>query len=168
MFIFLSFITHTHNYNIMNTLQLSMTALIFTPAVLATDWKWVSSNDLCAGVQKTCDSKASCSSFALGPCLGDSTAATNYMESSFVAMGFVDSTKYLACSTSSCADAKLLEASGASDYNCVYFSFADVCFAFFFKQVIIIACTFRLLTFVLLFFPSSFFAFEFFFRYRVS
>ena len=97
----------------MNTLQLSMTALIFTPVALAADWKWVSSNDLCAGVQKTCDSKASCSSFALGPCLG--TSASNYIESNFVAMGFVDSTKYLACSPSDCADAKSMAASGATN-----------------------------------------------------
>jgi hypothetical protein len=100
----------------MKTMQLSMAVLVFTPAALAADWKWVSSNDLCAGVQKTCDSKESCSSFAIGPCAGENQVATNYMASHFVGMGFVDENKYLDCTTSSCADAKLMEASGGT--NC--------------------------------------------------
>ena len=103
----------------MKTMQLKLkllAALVFTPAALAADWKWVSSDNLCAGMQKTCDSKDSCSSFAIGPCVGKNTFATNYMESHFVAMGFVDENKYLDCTTSGCADAKLMEASGGTNF----------------------------------------------------
>eukprot|EP00284_Hemiselmis_tepida_P014781 CAMPEP_0174918228 /NCGR_PEP_ID=MMETSP1355-20121228/2953_1 /TAXON_ID=464990 /ORGANISM="Hemiselmis tepida, Strain CCMP443" /LENGTH=425 /DNA_ID=CAMNT_0016163393 /DNA_START=77 /DNA_END=1354 /DNA_ORIENTATION=+ len=73
----------------------------------ATDFTWVKSSTvtstdgknktLCAGVAKTCDSMSTCTITAIGPCVGDATAPSVYLKSSFVGMGFVNEANYLSC-----------------------------------------------------------------------
>eukprot|EP00283_Hemiselmis_rufescens_P011373 CAMPEP_0173434526 /NCGR_PEP_ID=MMETSP1357-20121228/13094_1 /TAXON_ID=77926 /ORGANISM="Hemiselmis rufescens, Strain PCC563" /LENGTH=365 /DNA_ID=CAMNT_0014399403 /DNA_START=65 /DNA_END=1159 /DNA_ORIENTATION=- len=86
----------------------------------AADWTWVKSSvgnaSLCAGARKTCDSAATCTAVAIGPCGGDAPEA--YLQTSFVGMGYVDAANYLDCSSSSAActvaaHAKQIDPTGA-------------------------------------------------------
>jgi len=73
--------------------RIAITALFFHQTVSAYTWGWAKSGQTCAGVYTDCDSGASCTTTAVGPCSGD--APTEYLQSEFVGMAFVKSADYL-------------------------------------------------------------------------
>jgi hypothetical protein len=76
--------------------SLAVLALMLPAANAA--YHWTKGNKICGGLIVPCVDAFSCSATAIGPCESDADP-TAYLESAFVGMGYVDSTKFLDAAT---------------------------------------------------------------------
>ena len=76
----------------------SLAVLALTLPAANAAYHWTKGNKICGGLIVPCVDAFSCSATAIGPCESDADP-TAYLESAFVGMGYVDSTKFLDAAT---------------------------------------------------------------------